>query len=116
MKKSKLIIDSNGDKRWFLNGLLHRVDGPAIECTDGYKYWYLNGKRHREDGPAIECANGNKFWYLNGKLHRIDGPAVEYTDGDKYWFLNGKGVKEEDVIDFNPKITEREYLKFVISL
>ena len=34
---------------------------------DGTKSWYLNGKLHREDGPAIECADGNKFWYLNGE-------------------------------------------------
>ena len=34
---------------------------------NGTKYWYLNGKLHREDGPAIESANGSKSWYLNGK-------------------------------------------------
>ena len=33
----------------------------------GDKLWYLNGKRHREDGPAVECANGYKEWYLNGE-------------------------------------------------
>jgi len=82
----------------------------------GIKSWWLNGKRHRIDGPAIECPNGSKKWYLNGKLHRIDGPAIEYSNGYKEWWLNNKEVKEEDVIDFNPKITEREYLKFVINL
>lgn len=35
--------------------------------TDGYKSWYLNGNLHREDGPAIEHTNGDKYWYLNGK-------------------------------------------------
>ena len=35
--------------------------------ANGDKYWYLNGKLHREDGPAVEYANGSKFWYLNGK-------------------------------------------------
>ena len=35
---------------------------------NGTKYWYLNGKLHREDGPAIEWSSGNKAWYLNGKL------------------------------------------------
>jgi hypothetical protein len=24
--------------------------------ANGHKHWYLNGKLHREDGPAIECA------------------------------------------------------------
>ena len=42
---------------------------------NGNKSWYLNGKLHREDGPAREWANGDKVWYLNGKLHREDGPA-----------------------------------------
>ena len=30
------------------------------------KYWYLAGLLHREDGPAVEDANGDKHWYLNG--------------------------------------------------
>ena len=55
----------NGDKFWYLNGQLHREDGPAIEWEDGSKDWYLNDKLHREDGPAIECADGTKYWYLN---------------------------------------------------
>ena len=35
--------------------------------TDGSKYWYLNGEIHREDGPAIEWDDGSKCWYLNGE-------------------------------------------------
>jgi len=34
---------------------------------NGTKFWYLNGKLHREDGPAVEWANGTKSWYLNGE-------------------------------------------------
>ena len=40
-------------KEWYLNGKLHRVDGPAIIKHDGKKEWFLNGQRHRVDGPAI---------------------------------------------------------------
>ena len=72
------------------------------ECkTDpnGNKMWYLNGKLHREDGPASEWANGNKSWYLNGKRHREDGPAVERVSGNKYWYLNGKEVNPETIVD-----------------
>jgi len=58
----------NGDKVWFLNGKLHREDGPAAEWANGDKEWWLNGKRHREDGPAVECANGNKAWLLNNEI------------------------------------------------
>ena len=35
--------------------------------TFGTKYWYLNGLLHREDGPAAEYWNGTKRWRLNGK-------------------------------------------------
>ena len=37
--------DANGDKEWYLNGQLHREDGPAVEYANGDKYWYLNGQR-----------------------------------------------------------------------
>ena len=57
--------------------------------NNGDKCWYFNGNLHRVDGPAIECSNGDKHWYLNGKLHRVDGPAIEWSDGDKCWYLNG---------------------------
>ena len=112
--KSKMIINESGNKKWYLNDLLHREDGPAIKQTNEYKAWYLNGKLHRINGPAVKCANGNKYWYLNGNFHRIDGPAIENSDGTKEWYLNGEEVKEEDVINYN--ITEREYIEFVINL
>jgi len=52
---------------------------------NGMKKWFLNGKLHREDGPASEYANGSKHWWMNGELHREDGPACEYADGSKSW-------------------------------
>ena len=48
-------IDNDGNKRWFMNGVLHREDGPTVEYSDGRKLWYFNDKRHREDGPAMIC-------------------------------------------------------------
>ena len=76
---------------------------------NGDKSWYLNGKLHREDGPAVEYANGTKSWYLNGELHREDGPAIEYADGDKEWQLNGKQV---DQLVF--WVTTKERMKEVV--
>ena len=70
MIEYKVRVYNNGDKQWYLNGKLHREDGPAIEFANGDKSWYLNNKLHREDGPAVEYDNGSKHWYLNGKLHR----------------------------------------------
>jgi len=87
---------TNGSKYWYLDDRLHREDGPAAEYSDGSKHWYLNGERHREDGPAIEYASGSKHWYLNDELHRVDGPAVEYSDGSKEWFLNDKHLTKEE--------------------
>ena len=39
----------DGMKQWWLNGLLHRLNGPAIEYTDGTKYWYINGLEYSEE-------------------------------------------------------------------
>ena len=80
-KQPKLTTLSDGTKEYRMNGLLHREDGPAVECANGDKEWWINGKRHREDGPAVEYANGDKEWWINGKRHREDGPAVEYANG-----------------------------------
>ncbi|MDP2696412.1 MAG: hypothetical protein Q8O87_04180 [bacterium] len=57
--------------------------------------WWLNGKLHREDGPAVEWYYGTKEWYINGKRHREDGPAKEWPDGSKSWFLNGEEFTKE---------------------
>jgi hypothetical protein len=100
--KYEVRVYKDGRKCWFLNGNLHREDGPAIDCSDGTKFWYFNGQRHREDGPAIEYRGGGKYWYLNGKLHREDGPAIDCSDGSKYWYLNDKSLTEEE---FNKRMT-----------
>ena len=85
----------------------------------GDKVWYLNGKLHREDGPAAECANGRKEWCLNGKLHREDGPAIEWSNGEKLWYLNDKEVNPETIADlwlakniyciYNPETNSLEF-------
>ena len=64
----------------------------------GSKQWWLNGKLHREDGPACEWGDGSKCWFLNRNLHREDGPAIEYANGVKQWFLNGEFYSEGDYI------------------
>ena len=81
------------------------------ECTiddDGTKRWYLNGVLHRTDGPAVEYTNGSKKWCKNGKLHRINGPAVEWANGGgKSWWLNGERI-EPQVLVKKGYITEEE--------
>lgn len=70
----------------------------VIVEDDGTISWYMNGRLHREDGPAIERADGNKYWYINDKQHREDGPAVEYRSGNKYWFINDEELSEEEFL------------------
>lgn len=86
---SQCIIQSNGTKKWYKNGKLHREGGPAIEHLDGENHWYINGKLHRMDGPACNY-HDNKQWRKDGHLHREDGPAIEWLNGHKEWWLNGK--------------------------
>ena len=96
MKTYEVKVSDNHSKEWYLNGKLHREDGPAVEWADGTKEWFINGKLHREDGPAVEWANGTKEWYLDGKLHRRGEPAIEWADGSKACYLDGIFVTKEE--------------------
>ncbi len=85
--------DPSGRQEWFVNGKLHREDGPSIIDPSGYQAWCKNGKFHREDGPAIIYPDGTHKWYLNGKqftqkefdkqTKTCNGKVVE-IDGVKY--------------------------------
>jgi hypothetical protein len=59
---------------WTHNGLLHRVDGPAV-VEGQHETWWLYGRKHRDDGPAV-MRPGAREWWSKGKLHRDFGPAV----------------------------------------
>ena len=69
---------ANGSRAWWVNGLRHREDGPALVKANGDREWWVNGRLHREDGPAVVRANGDRAWWMNGRLHREDGPAIEW--------------------------------------
>ena len=105
MIEYKVKVLPDGTKSWYLNGKLHRADGPAVEYSDGHKEWWLNNKLHREDGPAVKRTNGSKAWYLNGQRHREDGPAVKRTNGSKEWYLNDEGLTEQE---FNNRTKTKE--------
>ena len=66
--KIEVKIDRYGTKKYYKNGKLHRLNGPAIELSCGDKYWYYEGMLHRLNGPAIEGSNGWKDWYYEGRL------------------------------------------------
>ena len=86
---------SDGGREWYQNGRLHRVDGPAVERPNGYRAWWQTGRLHRLDGPAIVYSDGNREWYQNGQVHRLDGPAVINEDGTKEYWINGTQHTEE---------------------
>ena len=44
-----------GAKQWFLNGKLHREDGPAIERSDESKEWWLEGCWYQEEKEYWEA-------------------------------------------------------------
>ena len=80
VKKSKFEI------KYYLNGDLHRNDGPAqifyyfINNSIKIETYYLNGKEHRENGPALIKYNKNgliisKMFFYYGKKHKENGPA-----------------------------------------
>jgi hypothetical protein len=58
----------------------HNPNGPAIERQGGTKRWYTNGLRHRLDGPAIEYADGTKRWGVNDKF--IGNSRKGFTEED----------------------------------
>lgn len=104
MSEKKMIVRDDGAREWYLNGELHRTDGPATEWLDGSRSWWLNGKLHRTDGPAIEWADGSRLWYLNGKRHREDGPARECASGSREWYFMGISIQVDTLEEFKEAI------------
>lgn len=78
-----------GSRKWCQNGKLHREDGPAIIDVRGYLHWYIDGQRHRVGGPAYIEPTGDMFYYQNDVLHREDGPAVARVNGKNETWVNG---------------------------
>lgn len=102
-----VIKDNGRRKEWWVNGILHRENAPAIivKSSDGsfLQEWWVNGKKHRTDGPAVikyqikrvDYNNKNKVkkikveeWWVNGKKYNKDGPAVQKTSMciDTRWY------------------------------
>lgn len=63
--KQGLHIDEHGNRKWYQDDQLHRIDGPAY-ISKIFQSWWQYGLRHRLDGPAIEWTYGRQEWYLDG--------------------------------------------------
>jgi hypothetical protein len=102
----------SGEKRWFLNGQLHRKRGPAVLLANGEQSWYLHGSLHRLDGPALIYADGGKEWWSFGREHRLDGPAIERNGCAKEWWINGEKLTESE---FKLRKKEPKYLDWTLT-
>ena len=64
-------VSDNGDKDWYLDDNLHRIDGPAIEDADGSKHWYLDGNKLTQ-AQWLEAVKP-KVASCVGKIVEVDG-------------------------------------------
>lgn len=76
------VVTLNGDKY------------TGIWKGSGASEHYVDGLRHRVDGPAVEHTNGTKEWYFEGLHHRDDGPAIVFSDGTTHFWVHGQKIDE----------------------
>lgn len=91
------LFESNSNSKLFTksNFIPKNFTGIA-EHSCGDKEHYVNGKLHRENGPAIESMQMYSWW-IDGKLHRLGGPAFVCKASAKcQWFINGKQCSKKE--------------------
>jgi hypothetical protein len=115
----KCEIDKIGTKRWYdESNELHRAVGPAVEYVDGTMEWWVHGLLHKENGPAVVSTSGpdsgTKEWWVNGLLHREDGPAIVWGDGTLDWYLKGESFDFNEWCNESNK-TEKEIIFLVLK-
>jgi len=94
-EQSVMTVSPHGTESWHLNGVLHRIDGPAMTHRDGSEEWWKNGQLHRAEGPAVTANTGLEVWYRSGQLHRAEGPTVSQPDSCyEEWYLHGERHRE----------------------
>lgn len=71
----------------------------CVISSDGIRRYFVDGKLHRENGPSIIKPNGDAYWHKHNLLHREDGPAIEFADGESVWYLNGEVLNPFVTID-----------------
>ncbi len=71
-------INEKGHKFWHKHGERHREgDKPAV-ITDVFEAYYIDGLLHRDNGPAEVYSDGTKTWYTNGK--KIPAPELKVQE------------------------------------
>ena len=90
------------------------MSDPVIN-KKGTKTWYVNGDRHRVDGPAVEYTNGGKKWYVDGKRHRVDGPAVIYANGTKKWYVRNIKYVSAKAFQLAANLSDEEFAEVILK-
>jgi len=114
------------------NGRIHREGGPAVVWDNGSEEWWLNGVRHRVGGPALLVAqeipvisefphileSNVSFWaadsrlfFVCGKIHRLDGPAVMVGE-ENHYYIGGKCFSKQDfeTIIYGSYIEDKKFI------
>ena len=94
----------------------HRLGAPAKTWTNGQEEWYLDGVKHREDGPAVTgpWTMGNEEWYLHGMRHRTDGPAVIGLKRDAWW-VKGYRTRSPGLFQKLTDTSDEEMLALILK-
>lgn len=53
---SPIISHPGAQTAWPISEKLHRISGPAIECSDGSVQWWVNGKRYHDLNEFCDAA------------------------------------------------------------
>jgi len=93
----------NGSIEYYRDGLLHRIDGPAIKYMAGNEYWYVDG-----DIYFVSSLN----WFIEHSVFL----KKEKGKYDLYWlkFLTEKGIEEFPIIPGMEK--NKDFIEIIENL
>lgn len=105
---------------WMLNGMLHRIDGPAVEQSNGARSWWRNGKLHRDDDqPAVEPAHtiepSNDGYIVLRNMpaivtaNEIIGNNIVRVDDRREWWFNGERHRDNGLPAFERANGNRQW-------
>jgi hypothetical protein len=46
-------VRADGSREWWVDGKLHRRDGPAVEDREGYREWWVDGVQYPSAPPFV---------------------------------------------------------------
>lgn len=78
---------------YFLNMDWENTNYNSVDAGGFYKIYRLNGITHRLDGPAETFLEDYRYYYA-GLLHRVDGPAVDWNGKQSWWYHGVRTTKE----------------------